>query len=155
MKKGYYPIYIVEDDEDDYLLTLEAFKEAEVNSEVVWVRDGEELLEMLQCGVSQNQEKGAASSTVTTAVSLPSLILLDLNLPKKSGREVLAAIKKCDNLKHIPVVVLSTSTAESDIAHAYQCGVNSFIQKPRRFSELVDVIKGITNYWFGVVKLPQ
>ena len=84
----------------------------------------------------------------------PRLILLDLNMPRKDGREVLEEIKENSRLRQIPVIVLTTSKADVDVLHTYDLGVNSFIQKPVRFSDFVDVIKIMSHYWFNVVKLP-
>ena len=143
---GTHPILIAEDDEDDYLLTIEALKEAGVDTEVKWVKDGEELMDYLE-------PLGAA--TRKPCPEFPRLILLDLNMPRKDGREVLDEIKKNATLRKIPVVVLTTSKAETDINHAYDLGVNSYIQKPVRFSEFVEVIKVLSHYWFHIVKLPD
>ena len=84
----------------------------------------------------------------------PRFILLDLNMPRKDGREVLEDIKKNSVLRQIPIIVLTTSKVDIDVSHAYDLGVNSFIQKPVRFSDFVDVIKVLSHYWFNVVKLP-
>jgi len=143
---GQHPILIAEDDEDDYLLTIEALKEAGVDSQVKWVKDGEELMNYLEpIGASKRR----------SAAEFPSLILLDLNMPRKDGREVLEEIKKSNTLRKIPVVILTTSKAETDINHAYDLGVNSYIQKPVRFNEFVEVIKVLSHYWFQIVKLPD
>ena len=138
------PILIAEDDEDDYLLTIEALKESGVDKPVRWVRDGEELMAYLL----------KASSASAGENIKPSMIFLDLNMPKKDGREALAEIKTNPALCAIPVIVLTTSKADSDIAHTYKLGVNSFIQKPLRFFDLVQSIKVLSQYWFEVVKLP-
>lgn len=139
-------ILIAEDDEDDYLLTMEALKEAGVNSQVHWVKDGEELMSYLiqRNAVSDNGDDPGK----------PGMILLDLNMPKKDGREALKEIKSDPNLRRIPVIILTTSKAESDIAHSYDLGVNSFIQKPVRFFDFVKTIRVLSQYWFEVVKLP-
>ena len=143
---GPHPILIAEDDEDDYLLTIEALKEAGVDTQVKWVKDGEELMNYLE----------PIGTTIKKSSSeFPSLILLDLNMPRKDGREVLEEIKKNNTLRKIPVVVLTTSKAETDINHAYDLGVNSYIQKPVRFNEFVEVIKVLSHYWFQIVKLPD
>jgi len=145
---GLHPILIAEDDEDDYLLTMEALKEAGVDTQIKWVKDGEELMDYLEpTGVEVSKKKFRAD--------LPSLILLDLNMPRKDGREVLDEIKKNITLRKIPVVVLTTSKADTDISRAYDLGVNSYIQKPVRFNEFVEVIKVLSNYWFNIVKLPE
>ena len=146
IQNGSRPILIAEDDEDDYLLTIEALKEAGVDTQVKWVKDGEELMEYLKPLGSAKKKPGS---------EFPSLILLDLNMPRKDGREVLEEIKKDATLRKIPVVVLTTSKAETDINHAYDLGVNSYIQKPVRFSEFVEVIKVLSHYWFHIVKLPD
>ena len=143
---GSHPILIAEDDEDDYLLTIEALKEAGVDSQIKWVKDGEELMDYLE---------PIGAKIRKTDSEFPSLILLDLNMPRKDGREVLEEIKKNETLRKIPVVILTTSKAETDINHAYDLGVNSYIQKPVRFSEFVEVIKVVSHYWFHIVKLPD
>ncbi len=141
------PIVIAEDDEDDYMLTLEALSEAGITSAVTWVKDGEELMEYLhewEESVGQKNRKAR-----------PGLILLDLNMPRKDGREALQEIKANQGLRKIPVVVLSTSKSESDIDHSYELGVNSFIQKPVRFNEFVEMVSVLSKYWFSVVQLPE
>lgn len=141
------PIIIAEDDEDDYMLTLEALNEAGIASRVTWVKDGEELMEYLsKCGLNKNSITGNPR---------PGLILLDLNMPRKDGREALQEIKANAGLRKIPVVVLSTSKSESDIDHSYELGVNSFIQKPVRFNEFVEMVRVLSKYWFSTVQLPE
>jgi len=132
---------IAEDDEDDYLLTLEALKDAGVDNEVHWVRDGEALMEFL------NRDENTASPV--------GLILLDLNMPRKDGREALREIKNHPRHRRLPVIVLTTSQAEADVAQSYDLGVNSFIRKPSRFHELVEVFRELGHYWFKTVTLPQ
>lgn len=139
-----FSIVIAEDDEDDYMLTLEAFKEADITSKLVWVKDGEELMDYLYSTEIAGGEKTS-----------PTIILLDLNMPKKDGREALAEIKADKALRAIPVVIFTTSLAENDISLAYDLGVNSFIQKPARFSQFVDIIKTFAHYWFKIVALPK
>ena len=134
-------ILLVEDDEDDYLLTLEAFKEAGVSSEILWFKDGEELMIYLGNGSSGNEERST-------------LIILDLNMPKKDGREVLTEIKGHPELRKIPVIILTTSKAQTDIVKSYDLGVNSFIQKPMRFQQFVEIAKTFSQYWLNTVKLP-
>lgn len=141
------PIVIAEDDEDDYMLTLEALSEAGITSTVTWVKDGEELMEYLH-----DWEEGTCQEEGKTR---PGLILLDLNMPRKDGREALQEIKANQGLRKIPVVVLSTSKSESDIDHSYELGVNSFIQKPVRFNEFVEMVSVLSKYWFSVVQLPE
>lgn len=143
---GMHPILIAEDDEDDYLLTMEALKEAGVDTQIKWVKDGEELMNYLEpLGSAKKKNKR----------DFPSLILLDLNMPRKDGREVLEEIKRNNTLRKIPVVVLTTSKAETDINHAYDLGVNSYIQKPVRFNDFVEAVKVLSHYWFHIVKLPE
>lgn len=132
---------LAEDDEDDYLLTLEALKDAGVPNAVHWVRDGEALMDFLGRGETVDPPIG--------------LIILDLNMPRKDGREALREIKCHPLHRRIPVIVLTTSQAESDIAQSYDLGVNSFIRKPGRFSELVEVFRELSHYWFKTVTLPQ
>lgn len=141
-----FTILIAEDDEDDYSLTLEALKEAGIDNEVHWVKDGDEVMEYL---TSRTGESCGASG------ELPGLILLDLNMPKKDGREALTEIKSNPKLRSIPVIVMTTSSAETDIAKSYDLGVNSFIQKPVRFNELVEMTRVLFNYWIKTVKLPN
>lgn len=136
-------ILIAEDDEDDYILTMEALKEAGFSKEVRWVKDGEELIEYLH---NMNREKSKSEQ--------PKMIILDLNMPKKNGREALEEIKTSPEFRHIPIIVLTTSKTEGDIYNTYNLGVNSFIQKPVRFFELVNTFKVLTQYWFEIVKLP-
>lgn len=138
-------ILIAEDDEDDYLLTMEALKEAGVTKEVQWVKDGEELMEYLLNTTRNSNAK----------IAKPLMIILDLNMPRKNGREALEEIKTNPELRHIPVIVLSTSKTEGDIYNTYNLGVNSFIQKPTRFVELVKTFRVLTEYWFDIVKLPS
>ncbi|MBI4389254.1 MAG: response regulator [Nitrospinae bacterium] len=138
-------ILIAEDDEDDYLLTMEALKEAGVNNQVHWVKDGEELMGYLDRNNLHDNGESAGKT---------GMILLDLNMPKKDGREALKEIKANPILRRIPVIILTTSKADSDISHSYDLGVNSFIQKPVRFFEFVKVIKVLSQYWFDIVKLP-
>ena len=138
-----FTILIAEDDGDDYLLIMEALNEAGVTKEVHWVKDGEELMEYLNGPTPEGE-----------AFPKPGMILLDLNMPKKDGREALKEIKSNPHLRRIPVIIMTTSKADSDITHSYDLGVNSFIQKPVRFFDFVKVIKNFSSYWFDTVKLP-
>jgi chemotaxis family two-component system response regulator Rcp1 len=131
-------ILLVEDNEGDIILTKEALKEGKLKNEVSVARDGEAALEML------------ANTSV-----LPDLILLDINLPKLNGLEVLAAIKKDNRLKMIPVIMLSTSSAEKDILTSYNSHANCFITKPVDFTSFIDVIRTIEDFWISIVKLPR
>lgn len=137
-------ILMADDDPDDRMLMKEALEENRVPHAIEFVEDGAELLDYLhKRGKFNNQ------------TARPSLIILDLNMPKVDGREALGYIKSHIELRRIPVVVLTTSKAEEDIINAYDLGVNSFICKPVRFDELVEVAREIGNYWFGTVALPR
>jgi CheY-like chemotaxis protein len=136
-------ILLVEDNQDHAELTLKAL--ANGNS-VFWVKDGEEALDFLQrrgCFAA----KGAAPR--------PGLILLDVNLPKVSGHEVLKRIKADDGLRSIPVVMLTTSDRDEEVAASYRSGVNSFVTKPVRFSDFVERIKTLKGYWVVTNRLPE
>jgi CheY-like chemotaxis protein len=135
-------ILMVEDNEGDVLLTTEALKEAKVVTDLHVVRDGVEAIDFLY-------RKGPYS-----AAPRPDLILLDLNLPRRDGRQVLAEIKQDPTLRHIPVVVLTSSSAEQDIVKAYDLHANCYIVKPVDLSSLIEVVKSIENFWLTVVKLP-
>jgi CheY-like chemotaxis protein len=138
-------ILLADDDEEDRLMTTEALTESRLANDVRFVADGEELTDYLfGRGAYAN---GADAPT-------PGLILLDLNMPKKDGREVLAEIKSDPRLRQIPVVVLTTSKTEEDIVRSYALGVNSFITKPVTFEGLVNAMTVFTEYWFEIVALP-
>ena len=135
-------ILMIEDNPGDVRLTQEALKEGRLWNHLTVTRDGIEALECLhRAGQFQN-------------VKTPDLILLDLNLPRKDGREVLAEIKADDRLKLIPVVVLTTSKAEEDILRSYKLHANCYITKPVDFQQFASVVRAIENFWFTVVKLP-
>ena len=136
---------IAEDDPDDRLLIKEAFQESLVSNSVSFVEDGVELLDYLR-----SQDKVADPGDAPT----PDLILLDLNMPRKDGREALAEIKSDPSLRYIPVVVLTTSKAEEDIMRSYDIGAASYITKPVTFDGLVEAIKGLGQYWVQIVRLP-
>jgi CheY-like chemotaxis protein len=138
-------ILIADDDADDRLMAREALEEARLANDLHFVEDGEELMEYLHRRGGYSDPKAGAR---------PGLILLDLNMPRKDGREALREIKNDPELRRIPVVVLTTSKAEEDIYRTYDLGVNSFITKPVTFEGLVEVMKGLTNYWFEIVELP-
>jgi len=140
-------ILICDDDEDDRLLTKEALEQAHISNSLRFVEDGVQLLDYLYQRGRYAGETGAAPR--------PGLILLDLNMPKLSGREALAIIKGDKTLRDIPIVVLSTSQLDEDISHSYQLGVNSFISKPVTFSGLVDAMHVLGRYWLEIVELPR
>lgn len=135
-------ILMVEDNPADVRLTREAFKDAKVLNNLNVVEDGEEAMAYLR------REGGYAEKP------RPDLILLDLNLPKKDGREVLYEIKKDQDLKRIPVVVLTTSDNEKDILKAYDLHVNAYVTKPVALEQFIKIVEAIEDFWLSVVKLP-
>lgn len=137
-------ILLADDDADDRMLTKDALAESRLANDLRWVEDGEELLDYLNR--RGRYENGDAPR--------PGLILLDLNMPRKDGREALREIKANPSLRQIPIVVLTTSKAEEDIYRTYDLGVNSFITKPVTFDGLVAVMKALGRYWFEIVELP-
>ena len=136
-------ILLVEDNPGDVRLTIEAFKEGQISNNLHVVKDGVEAMSFLR------REGGYAT------VVHPDLILLDLNLPKKAGSEVLAEIKADEELKRIPVVILTTSSADEDILKAYNLHANCYIAKPLDMEQFVRVIKLIEDFWLTIVKLPK
>jgi len=138
-------ILIAEDDSDDRLLAEDALRECGINADLRFVTDGVELMDYLN-GRNKYRMPGGAPK--------PSLIILDLNMPRKDGREALKEIKADSALQKIPVVIMTTSTADNDIGQAYGLGANSFISKPVAFDKLVSIMKSIGEYWFQVVMLP-
>ena len=136
-------ILLVEDNPGDVRLTIEGLKEGKVKNNLHVVEDGVEALAFLQ-------KEGKYTDAVR-----PDLILLDLNLPKKDGREVLSAIKSDQELCHIPVVVLTTSKAEQDILKAYSLHANCYITKPVDLDQFISVVESIEDFWFTIVKLPR
>ena len=138
-------ILIADDDEDDCMLAQEALAESRLAKAARIVRDGEELMDYLYNRGQYTDKKLAPR---------PDLILLDLNMPKKDGREALREIKADSKLRSIPIIVLTTSKAEEDIYRSYDLGANSFIIKPMTFSSLVEVMRTIGKYWFETVELP-
>jgi CheY-like chemotaxis protein len=139
-------ILVADDDEEDRMLFQDAFEESLLSSyDLRFVEDGQQLMDYL------NRE-GAYGSP--DSAPRPGIILLDLNMPKKDGREVLAEIKANPRLSCIPIIVMTTSGAERDILGTYNLGVNSLIRKPDSFDELIQIMRIIKEYWFGMVELP-
>jgi CheY-like chemotaxis protein len=136
-------ILLVEDNPGDVRLTIEGLKEGKVNNNLYVVEDGVEAMAFLR-------REGKYAEAVR-----PDLILLDLNLPKKDGREVLTEIKADENLRFIPVVVLTTSEAEQDILRAYSLHANCYITKPVDLEQFIAVVTSIEDFWFTIVKLPR
>ena len=138
-------ILMAEDDSDDRLLVKDAVAESRWEGDLRFVEDGEDLLDYLKHRGKYSQPANAPR---------PGLILLDLNMPRKDGREALREIKDDTELRRIPVVVLSTSKAGTDIGRMYDLGANSFIAKPIQFEALVNVMRLLGQYWFNTVELP-
>ena len=139
-------ILIADDDPDDRELTRDALQECRLVNDVHFVKDGEELVDYLN-------RRGEYRHLAGTA--LPGLILLDLNMPRKDGREALAEIKSDPMLRQTPVIVLTTSKSPDDIARCYQMGANSYISKPGDYAALLDMVRGLTRYWLQLVQLPR
>lgn len=138
-------ILIADDDIDDRMMVKEALVENRLGNDLRFVENGEELMDYLT-------RRGKYEDPATSP--RPGLILLDLNMPKKDGREALQEIKSNVALRGIPVVVLTTSKAEEDIYRTYDLGVNSFITKPVTFDALVTITRDLGRYWFEIVELP-
>lgn len=138
-------ILMADDDDDDFLLTEKALRQSKLLNTLIRVKDGEELLDYLH-------DRGDYAGTTNAR---PGVILLDLNMPRKDGREALKEIKSNPDLNDIPVVVFTTSKAEEDIYRSYQLGVNSFITKPVTFENLIHVMQTLGKYWFEIVELPR
>jgi two-component system, chemotaxis family, response regulator Rcp1 len=136
-------LLLVEDSEPDVRLTIEALREAKVKNRLWVAEDGVEAMEFLR---QQNRHADAPR---------PDLILLDLNLPRKDGREVLREIKADPSLRRIPVVILTTSRSEEDVLRAYDLHANCYITKPVDFPRFMEVVKSIEDFWLTVVKLPE
>ncbi len=138
-------ILMADDDADDRLLAKDALNECRLANDLHFVENGEELMDYLHRRGKYDQASQSPR---------PGLILLDLNMPKKDGREALREIKTDPELRKIPVVVLTTSKADTDIGRIYELGANSFISKPVTFDSLVKVMKIVGDYWFEIVELP-
>ena len=138
-------LLLAEDDPDDVLLIRDALTENRLANDLHHVEDGEELMDYLK-------RRGRFEDPATSP--RPGLILLDLNMPRKDGREALAEIKQDADLRRIPVVALTTSRAEEDIVRSYDLGVSSFVTKPVTFSDFVDAMRTLGVYWFQLVELP-
>lgn len=135
-------ILLVEDNPGDHRLTQEALREGKVYNNLHWVKDGVEALDFLK-------RRGAYSESPR-----PDIILLDLNLPKKDGREVLSEIKGDDELRHIPVVILTTSKAEEDVLRSYDLHANCYVTKPVDLDKFIVVVQSIDRFWLTIVTLP-
>lgn len=146
--KSHAPINILmaEDDPDDRMLTRQALEESRLINDLYFVEDGEELMAFLR-------HEGKYS--LPDSSPRPGIILLDLNMPRKDGREALSEIKSDSNLRPIPVVILTTSTSERDVVQSYELGASSYIAKPVTFESLVEVVSALGRYWFEIVELPR
>lgn len=138
-------ILMADDDADDRMLTRDALEESRLGNDLRFVEDGQELMDYLR----------REGSYANADAPRPGIILLDLNMPRKDGRQALQEIKADPELRRIPVVVLTTSKAEEDVLRTYDLGANSFITKPVTFEGLVEIIRALGNYWFRVVELPE
>jgi len=138
-------ILLVDDDADDQELARAAFAESHLRNDLHCVESGEEMLAYLR-------REGPYSDPADSP--LPGIVLLDLNMPGMGGREALEKMKRDAALRHIPVVVMTTSKADEDILNSYQHGANSYIAKPVTFEGLVNVVKGLQRYWLQIVQLP-
>lgn len=143
MNKESVKILLVEDNPGDIELTKEAFIEAKFTNDLLIARDGEEALDFL---FKRNNFKDAET---------PDIILLDLNLPKIDGREVLEEIKQSQGLKHIPVIILTSSQAEKDVLESYNLNANCYIVKPFNTDSFADIVKSIEHFWIEIVRLPS
>ncbi len=142
-----FTILLADDDEDDRELARDALQDSRLANELRFVNDGQDLLDYLR-------REGRWAGPEADAPR-PGIILLDLNMPKKDGRETLAELKADESLRGIPVVVLTTSKDEEDVLRTYDLGVSSFITKPVTFGGLVDVMRAWSQYWFEIVELPD
>ncbi len=146
MSKSNVPILLIEDDEDDVSLTQRAFIKGKILNKLYVVRDGEEAMEFLEHRGRYNNPDESPR---------PGIILLDLNMPKMDGREVLQKIKSSEKLRVIPVIVLTTSERDEDILESYENGANTFITKPVEFGKFVETVVTLGKYWLSIAELPE
>ena len=138
-------LLLAEDDENDYVLLNCAARRAQLPAQLCWVKDGLELLEYL---------RGQGCYVDSAGYPKPALVLLDLNMPRKNGRETLQEIRQDPGLRSLPVVIFTTSKSAEEIQLAYEAGANSFITKPPDFQRLVEIVEVLKHYWFETVALP-
>lgn len=138
-------ILLAEDDPDDQMFAIRALRKSQLVNPIKTVSDGEELMDYLKRRGKYSDPESSPS---------PGLILLDLNMPRKDGREALQEIKADPSLRSIPIVVLTTSQSEEDVQQSYNVGVNAFVTKPVTFAGLSEALKVIGSFWFELVKLP-
>ena len=134
-------IVIAEDSEFDQMVLRRAFAAAEINLDLVFVKDGEELMKHLNAVVEGDE-------------AVPGIVLLDLHMPRMNGRETLQAIRLDDRMKHLPVVMLTTSDSAQHVREFYGLGANSYVVKPNNFDDVVATVRELQNYWFGTARLP-
>ena len=139
-------ILLVEDNQDDYEATCRAFKKANLSNPIVWCKSGRDALDCLK---QEGAYKDAGNG------SRPGLVLLDLNMPGMDGRRTLQVIKQDEELKQIPVIILTTSADERDIRACYQTGANTYVQKPVSFDGLIEAFTRLKAYWFEIALLPK
>jgi len=144
-KSGLPPILLVEDNQDDYEAAIRSFKEAHLDNPIQWCKSGKDAMNYLK-----REEK-----YTNRLAGMPGIVLLDLNMPGIDGRKTLAFIKQDESLKKIPVVILTTSADEKDIEQCYAMGASTYIQKPVDFDGLIEAVRRIKNYWFGIALLPR
>lgn len=140
------PVLMADDDPVDQVLTKEAFEEASARTPLFFVNDGAELMKYLRREPPYTDE---------SRYPVPGLILLDLNMPKKDGRECLAEIRVDPQLRHLPIIVMTTSSREEEVFSSYDLGANSYITKPVDFEKLVIQVKALSAYWCSIVELPS
>jgi two-component system response regulator len=145
METKYRTIAVAEDDRDDRELTRDAFGEVGSRNPITFFNDGAELLDYLN----------ECAGNGTNGAKLPAMILLDLNMPRVDGRQVLRHIRADVRLRHLPVIVMSTSRSDHDVKDSYSAGANSFITKPAKFQGLVDALRSLDGFWFNVASLPK
>jgi len=134
-------ILLVEDNEGDILLTTEALKESRIINEINVIKDGKAAISFFE--------------NLTDKSTMPDLVLLDINLPKKSGHEVLHYVKNSEDFKHLPVIMLTTSSSQKDILHSYQNYVNCYITKPIDLNDFMDAVTKLENFWISIVTIPR
>jgi CheY-like chemotaxis protein len=145
MSQALVTVLIVDDDDDDRLMMRDAFRDSGLHNPLQFAVDGEEMFDYL---------RRQGRFTDRPASARPGLILLDLNMPRKDGREALRELKLDPSLSHIPVVVLSTSRSPDDVALCYQNGANSFLSKPDSYVALLDLVRNLATFWLHTAKLP-
>lgn len=144
-KNNLAPILLVEDSQDDYEATIRSFKRAHLDNPVQWCKSGKDAINYLK-------HEGPYVDRINER---PGIILLDLNMPGIDGRKTLAIIKQDQELKKIPIVILTTSSDERDVEQCYELGASTYIQKPVDFDGLIDAVSRINEYWFGIALLPR